>query len=324
MRNYVVALAALLAAGTAFAAAWPWTTWTKYGSNPVYDYPSHIASDPTVIKDGATYRMFTSVADTSGNQALGEATSSDGVAWTTLSNGATGIVVPGNSSSWDCQLEMPEAIQRGSEYLLYYSGYCTLDPVYGIGQADIGLAVSSNGSTYTRSGSTPVFKRTPGWYDNDAMTDVTIIDVSGTLYMIYTGWCSTNCAGIGGPGAWNIGATSTDGRTWVKQPAPLPGLGLHNDLVLAPDGAWHVYYNYGKSRGCSNRESIRRSRSFTSPFGPYEDDPTDLLCEGARGAWDGYDFGFPAMLNDNGAGKMWFTGVQRAPLQFKIGLATAQ
>ncbi len=43
------------------APAAPWTSWTKHPANPVYTH-STVASDPSVLKDGSTYRMVVSGA----------------------------------------------------------------------------------------------------------------------------------------------------------------------------------------------------------------------------------------------------------------------
>ncbi len=329
---FAVVLWVGLVPSTAWAA--PWTTWTKSLNNPVYSHSGsgawNVASDPSVIKDGSTYRMIVSGdggdfgPNTDGNSLI-MATSSDGSTWTTLSNGANGVVVPSSTSLWDESLELPEFIKVGSEYLVFYSGY---DPIVmensgGLIFGDVGLATSTDGTTFTRSGS-PVLARTPNSYDQDGITDVTIVESGGTLYMLYLGWCTQSCALNGGnPAFYTLKATSVDnGRNWTKQGllSPQPS-GIHTDLVIDVDGKYVLFY--GEDNACSGTKVGIMQAEGADPFGPFTPiSGNPILCLGDQSfEGSGTDGGFPSVLNDNGVGRMYYTGVSVYSLYYKIGLA---
>lgn len=333
----LVGLMSTMAAGSARATEWPWTTWLKEPGNPVYSHSSGVASDPTVLDDGI-YRMIVSGGNLAGNSLI-EATSANSYTWSTLSNGNSGIVVPGLPGKWDANVEMPELIKTGTTYRLFYSGYKSsdVDPA-GFFYSDLGLATSTNGTTFTRSGANPVMTRSVGWYDQDGITDATIVRTGSTLYMIYVGWCGrtgpVNCPLYPGKDfeATLLTAVSTNnGASWTKgNPISTnagslqPNDGLHPDLVVAPDGHYTIFYNADAPGGCSGgREPVKQARSL-SAFGPFELSPTDpALCVGSPPTWEGTDGGFPAVINDGGVGKLWYTGVIDATATYRIGMATS-
>lgn len=323
-------LGLLISVSPALTGAETWTEWTKRDSNPVYTHVGTAASDPTVIKDNGLYRMV--VSGNGGNNIDGNslimATSLDGTTWSTLANGNDGIVVPSELAVWDESLEMPELVKRESEYLLFYTGYDpdVRDASGGLVWGDLGLATSSDGVTYTRTGS-PVLLRTPNSHDQDGITDPAIVDVNGTLHMIYVGWCTQSCAANGGvPAFYALKAVSSDGgRTWTKQGRLDPTsftIGLqHPDLILGPDGNYWLFTN--EDDACSSgRVGINQAKGPT-PFGPFTLGPENpILCMGTQTfETTGTDGGFPSVLNDNGIGRMYYTGVHEAVFGYKIGLA---
>ena len=316
----------IVAFATSAAAGWP--IWTKK-SGSVYSHSFQVASDPTVIKDGTTYRMVVSGygGESGDGNGLIMAQSTNGLAWTTLANGKSGVVVPSILGAWDESLELPELVKVGSEYLLFYSGY---DPVAneaseGLAWGDLGLATSTDGRTFARLGA-PVLTRTANWYDQDGITDATIVDVAGVLHMVYTGWCIQVCAQNGGEMAvYTLKATSTDkGRTWTKL-GPLESQipGMHQDIVLDSDGGYSVFY--GVDGACSaTRIGVMRARG-AHPFGPFVPDAKPIFCMGTQAfETDGFDGGFPAVINDGGVGRLYYTGVDWRNFKYRIGLAESR
>ena len=74
--------------------------------------PAGVWNDPSVLKEGALYRMWltSSVAPGSADVSVYEATSSDGIAWTIDSNPQ--IVPGGTNGPWDdARCETPSVIQ---------------------------------------------------------------------------------------------------------------------------------------------------------------------------------------------------------------------
>ncbi len=321
--------AGFLLGGAPSSPAAPWTSWTKHPTNPVYTHGT-VASDPAVLKDGSTYRMIVSGeggGSPDGNSLI-EATSPDGTRGTTLPTGQTGRVVPSAPGVWDESLETPELIKAGGEYLIFYAGYdpAVRDASGGLAWGDLGLAVSADGTHFARSGPAPVLTRTPNSFDQDGLTDPTIVEVGGTLEMIYVGWCTQGCAINGGaPAFYALKAVSTDnGRTWTKQGRLDPGsnIGLqHPDLVLDADGLYSLFYGVDGACG-GGRVGLSLARGPTA-FGPFtEASAAPVLCLGTRGFENaGTDGGFPSVLNDGGVGRMYYTGVNEALFEFQIGLA---
>lgn len=330
----ILALAGLFST-TIINAQSSWTTWTKYPSNPVYSnmIPGgwNAASDPSVIKDNANYIMVLSGTEgtggcsTDGNYIV-QLTSSNGVAWSPISNGQNGIVIAGCPGDWDESMEMPEVIKVSNTYALFYCGY---DPDVaqasgGLVWGDLGLAESTDGINYTKTAA-PVMSRTPNWYDQDGITDPTIIESGGTLYMIYVGWCTQSCSlNNGNPAFYSLRAISTDnGHTWIKQGLldPTGTVGLqHPDLVYDADGKYSLFY--GVDNACSNKVGIFHSVGDL-PFGPFLPvSGSSIFCMGTQGfETSGMDGGFPTVINDNGIGRMWYTGVDDVNFYYKIGLA---
>ncbi len=313
-----------------------WTTWTKYNANPVYSHSSsgawNIASDPTVIKDGSNYVMIvsgdggTSAGSAEGN-ALLQAVSSDGITWSTLSNSQNGVVVTGYVGDWDESMETPEIIKTSAGYSLFYAGYdpAVRDASNYLVWGDLGLAESSNGTTYTKVGP-PVMTRTPNWYDQDGILDPTIVELNDTLFMIYVGWCTQSCSMNGGaPAFYSLKAISVDnGHSWTKQGLldPTGTMGLqHPDVMLDADGTYSLFY--GVDNACPNSKVGIFHAIGNTPFGPFTPVSINpILCMGTQSfETTGTDGAFPAVINDNGTGRMWYTGVDETNFYFKIGLS---
>lgn len=332
-----LAVTAVSPADDALAVDWSWPEWVEWSgtpqfpANPVYSHSSGVASDPTVIKDGTTYRMVVSGAAT---PSLIMATSTtEGFSWTTLANGNNGVVLAPAAGKWDANVEQPELIKTASTYRLFYPGYrdVDIDPSGAFWYSDLGMATSTNGTTFTRYTSNPVMRRTPGWYDQDGITDPAIIQVGSTLYMIYTGWCGRtgpiDCPLVPGKDfeATLLTAFSTNnGQTWTKSDpaAPVGEGGLHPDIVKTPDGYYTLFTDVGSEEpaGCpSNQDAVIQARSL-SALGPFVASPTNpVICVG--GGWEGVGGGFVSVLNDGGVGRLWYTGVADPLSSYKIGLA---
>lgn len=115
----------------------------------------------------------------------------------------------GEFGEWDSQgVRDPMAINDGTEFKLYYTGYD--GSTY-----RIGLATSMDGLTWTRVPNNPVLSiGQPGEWDSMGIRHPFVFYDGDYYFMYYSGY-----AGIGayGPG-YSIGlAISTDGYNWEKQ-----------------------------------------------------------------------------------------------------------
>lgn len=313
-----------------------WTTWKKSPTNPVYanKIPGgwNAASDPSVIKDHTDYIMVLSGTEGKGGCSsegnyIVQLTSSDGVAWDTISNGQNGIIVAGCPGDWDESMEMPEIIKVSDQHAVFYCGYspAVAQGSGGLVWGDLGLAASTDGIHYTKTAA-PVMSRTPNWYDQDGITDPTIVASGDTLYMIYVGWCTQSCRlNNGNPAFYSLKAISVDkGHTWIKQglldPTGIIGL-QHPDLVYDADGKYSLFS--GVDNACGGSKIGLFHSVGNSPFGPFSPQSIHpIFCMGTQGfETSGTDGGFPTVLNDNGMGRIWYTGVDDINFYYKIGLA---
>jgi hypothetical protein len=302
-------------------------TWKRYAGNPVVSRNGayQFTSDATVLKDGATYRMVCST-DSPANEgnSLRMYTSADGFSWAELSNGNGGIVVQNQTTGVDRSCENPKLIKVGSEYLLFYVGYdpAVTEPYGGLVWGDVFLATSTNGTTFTRQGMVLQRSAAPS-FDQDGITEVTVIEYAGTLYMIYTGWHTQAPTYNGGaPAIYCCKATSADaGRTWTKGGELNSGstMGLqHTDIVRLPNGQFAIYYGVDNTSG--GRTGIFEATAST-PDGTYTQQPGPLWLMGEQAFESvGDEGGFPSPIIDNGMKRIYYTGVDVAALSFKIGL----
>ena len=184
---------------------------------------------PWVVKDGDTYKMWYSGtnSDTS-HQKIGYATSTDGITWT--KSGLNPIMSPGASGQWDDYTVMrPMVIKDGSNYKMWYNGTRSKDSLY-----EIGYAASSDGTSWTKSGSNPVLTRGAGdKWDYSNIWGMSVIKRGDGQYEIYY---SGNAA-TGGTGHQIGYAYSATGEVWFKYSSnPIMGPGS--------SGSWNDKYVY--------------------------------------------------------------------------------
>ncbi len=198
------------------------TVWIKYPANPVMvregNFYEETIGSPSVILLRDTFRMYYAAGgrDTKGRIAL--ALSTDGIHWTKYGS-ATPVFGP-DSTGWDSHfLDTPDILYDG-QFKLYYFGDSDNDPPGGA----IGLAVSSDGVSWSRVGTSPVLSPgADGDWDGLFLESPTVLyDPSSGLYFMYFSGADTT---------WRVrigGATSPDGIHWTKMP---------ENPVLTPGGA---------------------------------------------------------------------------------------
>lgn len=111
--------------------------------------------DPSVIKEGDTYRMWFTGGDMKGlnHVRVYHATSLDGVDWKI---NTTPIFKEASKGSWDDErTETPSVIKVGDTYHMYYTGFKTGDAV---ARFNIGHATSKDGFNWTRDPGNPIIR----------------------------------------------------------------------------------------------------------------------------------------------------------------------
>ena len=176
--------------GIGYATSNDGTNWTKHEGNPVLgpgphgSWESAWISDPIVIKDGATYKMwYTAGAGSVGG--IGYAISNDGISWTKYSGNP--VLGPGPHGSWESDgVECNSVIEEEGLYEMWYGGDGSGEEI-----GSIGYATSNDGVTWIRYGGNPVLVPDKAWEGNNVWNGIVLKDNG-----IYKMWYSGN-AGIG-------------------------------------------------------------------------------------------------------------------------------
>lgn len=214
------------------------TSWTVYGEVLAPSGDETRVAGPAVILDGGTYKMWYSSRGATTWTRIKYATSNDGINWTVQST----ALETGAPGSWDSQMvREPWVIKDGSTYKMWYSGTAAW-PVF-----KIGYATSSDGVTWTKHTSNPIFTGTPGGWDAfQVYAPSVVVDSSGGYHMFFSGTDSNMSQ------RWSTGhATSSDGISWAEDalnPILIPdGMDDSADYVSALDdgGVWKLWYSYG-------------------------------------------------------------------------------
>jgi uncharacterized repeat protein (TIGR01451 family) len=239
-------------------------TWTRVpgaagkesilGLGPLGSFDSNGASSASVIKDGATFRMwYSGIGADAVIEGIGYATSTDGVNWTRVPGAlAGGAVLRASeiSGSFDRDevvaptviLDRASALlpceggrTSGACYRMWYEGVILGGgPVFRIGHA-----VSPDGLTWTRvPGSTPsgaVVDLGPfGTFDSNS-TGVAAVVKDGALYRMWY-----EAKDFSTPDRFTVGyVVSTDGVNWAR-PSPNQPVyeGSDDPGTFSPDNVW--------------------------------------------------------------------------------------
>jgi len=171
-------------------------SWTKYSGNPVLTPGSNGGWDdwnvhsPSVLKDGFTYKMWYGGQNYQYSpERIGYATSPDGISWTKYSGNP--VLVPGSNGGWDDKHVTEQFVMKdGTTYKMYYAGQSYSDT------AQIGLATSTDGMSWTKYASNPVLPvGSAGAWDSHALTPGSVVFDGSTYRMWYQGM----------DGPWRIG-----------------------------------------------------------------------------------------------------------------------
>ena len=329
-------------------------TWVPFGSTPIIQYQDQIPpppgaagvwNDPSVLKEGALYRMWltSSVAPGSADVSVYEATSSDGIAWTIDSNPQ--IVPGGTNGPWDdARCETPSVIQVAGTYHLFYSGNA-------LGQSfaelQIGHATSPDGIVWTKDPD-PVIPRptTPNTWGWLGVGEPAITFKDGTFYLYYTmARCRNYDPGlmtcVGGDPVAERGlavAMSTDGTNFTPyagnpillQSASYPANELFEgystpNAYVGSDGTFHLYYDVFQKIGADSLQ-VALAHATSADGVTFAEVDANILTRGST-PWTTYEIRSPMVIDDAGLVKMWFagnTGNDPVVPGFQLGIGFAE
>ena len=205
---------------TGYATSTNGLDWNIYSGNPVLEAGAagswdEIESDgPSVIKDGATYKMWYHGCNADYTLcSIGYATSPDGVTWTKHAGNPVLQQTPGQ---WDeSGLGWPRVIKNVAGYeMWYYSG------------GKLGRATSPDGAAWIKYAGNPVLSE--GW-DGAGVSLASVLLEGGT----YKLWTTSGAGATRGIGYLE----STNGITWTQP--------VSNPLLVRGETGVIVNANYG-------------------------------------------------------------------------------
>jgi predicted GH43/DUF377 family glycosyl hydrolase len=189
-----------------------------------------------------------------------------------------------------------------SKYYAYYMG-STDDWKY-----RIGLATSSDGITWTKSGSNPVLKGVPTTWEATYVR-CPMVWVEGSIwYMLYNGFDgATNKIGL---------ATSSDGITWTKSGSnPVITYNSFPGTQMLKEGdTYYLYHSYSPSGVFSVGLSTSTDLINWSA-------PTLIISPGAAGTYDDTWAIEPTIAKFGSTYYIWYEGVNDAGNSSRVALA---
>lgn len=285
--------------------------WVRYGSNPVLEmgaggqWDDAWTSFDSIFLVGSTYYGYYSGEAGGATFQIGLATSADGINWTR--HPSNPVLSPGAGGSWDDAAVMAACVwKEGDNWYMLYGGE------QADGATDIGLATSSDGVNWTKSGSNPVMERTAATWDAGGVRPgQAIVKEGSTYYLYYSGWQT-----YADFTTWKIGlATSSDLTSWSKS---------GNNPLLAGDASTYLKgasYPFVKKFGSlyymwfygfevapdqtriGMASSASKDSGWTKAVGG-----NPILGLGDDGEWDDYWNEMPVLVQVGQRWRMYFFG----------------
>jgi predicted GH43/DUF377 family glycosyl hydrolase len=208
--------------------------WSKRPDNPTFPasasgWDRTDTQAPSVLKEGDVYKMWYTGGDGSTN-AIGYATSSDGIEWTKYPQ----AVLQSTPGSWDRSgMTASSVITDATGYKMYYMG--------NDGSAwHIGLATSDDGIVWTKYAGNPLISPRSWAWDSGEVGHPAVLLIDGVYHMWYGN-------------TYSIGyASSADGLAWTRENSPVLGQLSPNEscrvvdaTVLVLEGNLHMWYVSG-------------------------------------------------------------------------------
>jgi len=301
--------------------------WVKYPGNPVLaptpgSWDADYVVGPRVLYDGHIFRMWYNGGNTAtGTSGVGYATSNDGIVWAKY---GVRVLMPGPTGAWDSgEVELGSVIWNGTLFLMWYRGSNTTS----LGTGAVGLATSTNGTTWVRYDHNPILKPSRFGLDQKYLATPYSISPSPRSYdMWYSGEDSANQKIS--PTSRLLYATSLDGVDWAKWPG---------GAVLSPSAdpnAWDSGSVYSPSviydgsnfelwyTGMNESYIMPQIGFATSPDGAnWTRSPINpVLGPGGSGSWDSAGVEQPNVILYGNSYLLYYDGFSTAA-GGRIGLA---
>ncbi len=271
------------------------THWTKYAANPVLGGDLGTCFDLCVLPptdgDGSPYRIWFSWRP---KKSIALSESADGFTW------SEPIIALGPApTGWEDDLNRPAVVHRPDGYHMWYTGQAN-------GRSEIGCATSPDGHHWTRL-PRPVLRPDQPWEKVAVMCPDVLWDASSKQYrMWYSGGEQYEPDAIGY-------ATSPDGVTWTKRPAPIfeadPQTEWEQHKVTAcqvvhRDGWYYLFYVGFRD---IDHAQIGLARSRDGITG-WERCAANPIVRPTPGGWDADACYKPFALYDGAKWLLWYNG----------------
>ena len=323
--------------------------WKEYAGNPILRFgdkvPNMFWNDPSVLKEGNTYRMWLTGGDPRDPHHIvvrvfaGQ--SPDGLSWEI--NPKPVLSPSSNPKAWDSlRTETPTVVKAGDTYHLYYTGF---DEAGGkTGYSSIGHATSPDGIQWEKDPANPILKgqnadRFRWSYGGVGEPGIVFNPRDRKFYLYYTGMRFSRS----NPTIGQIGillAISTDGShfTDYADDKGERALILTRNVPNAINGAWFGYttpsaliMKNGSFQlfctfivipvGPSSARDVVLARA-SSTDGIHYQVADESILEAGKGDWKDQQVRSPTAVESNGKLKIWFAGETRKPYFAEgIGLA---
>ena len=291
------------------------TSWYKYEENPVLTASSSRGISGMFDQDGAIWPFVIIEEDgilrmwytgRNGMFSVGEAISRDGIHW--YQSQMNPLLTAGPTGSFDETGIFKVSVVKDDEgYKMYYYTGTYHFPNSGGVHNTIGLAISSDGYTWTKYSGNPVLVRGgEGAWDDDGVWAPMVIVENHTYKMWYQGWNRTYSS---------VGyATSSDGIHWVKHAGnPVLTHGSQGEFdelsagepnVLRVRGRYHLFYTSADAF-LFNRIGYAISQDGIN-WTKYDHNP--VLGPDDRPKWDDLSTAAASVIFKDNKFQMWYVG----------------
>lgn len=315
----------------------PQTGWAKWTRSDGYVLKGQygVAGDPSILKNGDKYAMyygcFDPVRKPQGTD-ICLALSNDGRKWELPDLGndkVRGQVMKPLPGSWHTANETPFVLSFKNQLLLYFTGYKDKGGIFKSFPADLGIAMSSNGTEFVAAPAPVMTTSAPGTaYDQSAIVSPSIVEQGGQLSMVYAAYClSSRC--VPKTGTALMTAHSADGMAWVKDPkplftdhsAPLPSFIrsaydlAEAELIVGPDDYFYLFFTATQANH-GHKIGVARSKTLA---GPWQINPDPIIVPRSGET----EVVAPNVRIEGGKVRMWFSAFTPKP-EIHVGYAEAR
>jgi hypothetical protein len=233
--------------------------------------------------------------------------------------GTTPVMTVGSAGAWDdLWVQFNSIVYDNGTYYAFYQG-CKNDFLF-----RIGLATSSDGISWTKSGSNPVYTSQAAWDAAIMQPGTRMIKEDSTYYLYYWGNNIYNLSVDSGIGL----ATSTDLTTWTASGnnSILTGGGASawDASVLAPtvikfDSTYYLWYEGASGTFNRSRMGLASSASKDSGWTKYAGNPA---LNNAPDSWDSWWSELFVLVQVGNEWRAYYGGSNNGTPRCEVGLAT--